>query len=97
MFCYRVRKIIGAYRAVLGRVDAIVFTGGIGAHDAEVIRRSCTGLEGCGIVLGPPREDPDTVITALHDSRHSTVAVLAMAADEEAEIARQTRACLGLG
>ncbi len=97
MFCYRVRKIIGAYLAVLGRVDAIVFTGGIGAHDAEVIRRSCAGLEGCGIVLGPPREDPDTGITALHDSRHATVTVLAMAADEEAEIARQTRACLGLG
>jgi len=97
MFCYRVKKYIGAYLAVLDRLDAIVFTGGIGAHDAEVIRRSCTGLEGCGIVLGPPREDPDTDITALHDSRHSTVAVLAMAADEEAEIARQTRACLGLG
>jgi acetate kinase len=96
MFCYRVRKIIGAYLAVLGHVDAIVFTGGIGAHDAEVRRRSCAGLEGFGIVLGTAREDPDTGITVLHDPRCPTVAVLAMAADEEAEIARQTRTCLRL-
>jgi acetate kinase len=96
MFCYRVRKIIGAYLAVLGRVDAIVFSGGIGAYDAEVRRRSCEGLEAFGIVLGTAREDPDTGITALHDTRRPTVAVLAMVADEEAEIARQTRVCLQL-
>ena len=39
MFCYRIRKYIGAYAAALGRVDAIVFTGGIGEHAAAVRER----------------------------------------------------------
>ena len=94
LFAYRVKKAIGAYLAVLGRADALVFTGGIGAHDAELRRQCVAGLEGFGIVLGEARPDAETGITALHDPRRSPVAVLAMAADEEAEIARQVLACL---
>ncbi len=94
LFAYRVKKAIGAYLAVLGRADALVFTGGIGAHDAELRRQCVDGLEGFGIVLGEARPDRETGISALHDPRRSPVAVLAMAADEEAEIARQVLACL---
>ena len=94
LFAYRVKKAIGAYLAVLGRADALVFTGGIGAHDAELRRQCVAGLEGFGIVLGEARPDAETGITALHDPRRSPVAVLAMAADEEAEIARQVLVCL---
>ena len=94
LFAYRVKKAIGAYLAVLGRADALVFTGGIGTHDAELRRQCVAGLEGFGIVLGEARPDAETGITALHDPRRSPVAVLAMAADEEAEIARQVLACL---
>lgn len=94
LFAYRVKKAIGAYLAVLGRADALVFTGGIGAHDAELRRQCVDGLEGFGIVLGEARPDAETGITALHDPRRAPVAVLAMAADEEAEIARQVLACL---
>lgn len=97
MFCYRVKKIIGAYFAVLGRVDAIVFTGGIGAGDAEVRQRICAGLDALGIALGAARADADSGITALHDPDRSPVAVLAMVAAEEAEIAHQTLVCLGAG
>jgi acetate kinase len=51
MFCYRVRKYIGAYLAVLGHVDAIVFGGGIGEHSAMVRERVCKGLESLGVML----------------------------------------------
>lgn len=95
LFAYRVKKVIGAYLAVLGRADALVFTGGIGAHDVELRRQCVAGLEGFGIVMGDARFEPDTGINALHDPQRSPVAVLAMAADEEAEIARQVVACLG--
>lgn len=95
LFAYRVKKTIGAYLAVLGHADALVFTGGIGAHDAELRQQCVAGLEGFGVVLGAMRPDPDTGISALHDPKRSAVAVLAMAADEEAEIARQVLACLG--
>ena len=51
MYTYRIRKYIGAYTAVLGRVDALVFTAGIGEHAADIRRRCCRGLAHMGIVL----------------------------------------------
>lgn len=50
MFCYRARKYIGAYLAVLGGADGILFGGGIGEHSPKVRRRIVQGLEGFGIV-----------------------------------------------
>ena len=46
MYCYRVKKYIGAYLAALGRVDAIVFTGGIGENSKIIRAGSCEGLSG---------------------------------------------------
>jgi acetate kinase len=51
VFCYRIRKYIGAYTAALGGVDALVFTGGIGEGSAWVRGLSCQGLTGMGIQL----------------------------------------------
>ena len=51
MYVYRIRKYIGAYCAVLGRVDALVFSGGVGEHAAEIRAMVCAGLEGLGLVL----------------------------------------------
>ena len=51
MLTYRIRRYIGAYMAVLGRVDAIVFTAGIGENDAVVREKSLAGLENFGIIL----------------------------------------------
>ena len=51
MFCYRVKKYIGAYCAVLGRLDAIVFTGGIGENSAAVRGAVCAGLQHLGITV----------------------------------------------
>jgi len=51
VFCYRLKKYIGAYYAVLGKVDALVFTAGIGENSPEVRSRTCSGLECLGIGL----------------------------------------------
>ncbi len=51
MFAHRLRKYLGAYLAVLGRVDAVVFTAGIGEHDAWVRERVCSDLEALGIEI----------------------------------------------
>jgi acetate kinase len=53
MFCYRIRKYIGAYLAVLGHTDAIVFGGGIGEHSDVVREGVCSGLEPLGVILDP--------------------------------------------
>jgi acetate kinase len=51
MFSYRVRKYIGAYLAVLGRADAIIFGGGIGENTQLVREKACKELEWCGASL----------------------------------------------
>ena len=48
IFCYRLRKYIGAYMAVLGRTDAIIFTGGIGENNAMIRREALKGLQSLG-------------------------------------------------
>ena len=94
MYCYRIRKYIGAYTAVLGRVDALVFTGGIGENDAEVRRRACDGLSLLGIAVdeagnGSPSREPREI-----QREGMPVRILVIPTDEELEIALQTVACI---
>ncbi len=96
MFCYRVKKTVGAYLAVLGGADALIFTGGIGENSSRVRSRVCQGLGAIGITIDEARNadvrTPDA-ITAVH-SEDSIVKVLVVPTDEEAEIARQTLATI---
>jgi acetate kinase len=55
LFCYQARKWVGAYAAGLGGLDTLVFSGGIGAHAAEVRARICQGLGFLGIELDAAR------------------------------------------
>jgi acetate kinase len=55
VFCYRVKKYIGAYLAVLGGADAVVFGGGIGENAPSIRARICEGLGWCGLRLDPER------------------------------------------
>jgi acetate kinase len=90
MYCYRVKKYIGAYFAVLGRLDALVFTGGIGENSALVRRMSCQGLDALGITLDDYLNgSPLGGVSAIH-SDGGLVPVLVVRTDEELEIARQT-------
>jgi acetate kinase len=90
IFCYRIKKYIGAYYAVLGRLDAIVFTGGIGENSVFVRSRVCSGLEHMGIVLdeGSNRAVSDNIEEIQTDE--AAVKILVVRTDEEREIARQT-------
>lgn len=90
MFCYRVKKYIGAYYATLGSVDAIVFTGGIGENSALVRSKSCEGLSALGISLDEVRNSAVTGGIAEVQTDESRVRVLVIPTDEEREIARQT-------
>ena len=89
VFCYRVRKYVGAYLAALGRCDAVVFTGGIGEHSATVRARSLDGLDALGISIDQEHNgSAGPVISAAG----SAISVLVVPTDEEGAIARHVAA-----
>jgi acetate kinase len=94
MYSYRIRKYIGAYTAVLGRVDALVFTGGIGENDAEVRRRACEGLEQLGIAVDEAKNGSPSSVPREIQREGMPVKVLVIPTNEELEIALQTFACI---
>jgi len=95
MFCYRVKKYIGAYYAALGSVDAIIFTGGIGENSATVRSKSCQGLSALGITLDESRNNADTGGIREIQAKEGKVMILVIPTNEEHEIARQTVEVIG--
>lgn len=89
-FCYRIRKYIGAYLAVMGGLDAIVFTGGIGENSASVRARVCENLEGLGIVLDVRKNASSNRAGADISKPESQVRILVIPTHEELQIARET-------
>ena len=90
VFCHRLKKYIGAYLAVLGRVDCMVFTGGIGENSTLVRLKACEGLSALGIEIDPERNGCRSPgIKEIH-SQGSATKVLVVPTNEELEIARQT-------
>ncbi len=96
VFCHRLRKYLGAYWVELGRLDALVFTGGIGENDAEVRTRTCAGLEGMGIWLDAAANQVCAQVERYISEAGSPVAVLVIPTKEELEIARQALEAVGL-
>jgi acetate kinase len=94
MFCHRARKYVGAYLAVLGGADAVVFTGGIGEHAAPVRERICAGFAWCGLVLDPARNASLTGEGRI-SADDARIAVFVVRADEEVVIAGDTAALVG--
>lgn len=90
MFCYRIKKYIGAYYAALGRLDALVFTGGIGENAAIVREKICDGLEELGIWLDRQRNEQVSHEERRIDVQGGRVAVLVIPTDEEGVIAADT-------
>lgn len=90
IYVYRIRHYIGAYFATLGRVDALVFTGGIGEHAAPIRRDVCVGLEMFGIQLDPERNERAWSGIAEIQADTARLKILLIPAAEELEIARQT-------
>lgn len=97
MFCHRVVKYIGAYFAVLGGCDAVIFSGGIGENAVAVRAQICGALGGLGIRLDAERNNAATGVEARITTGDSAVAAWAIPTNEELLIARDTlRAIQGL-
>jgi acetate kinase len=95
MYCYRIKKYIGMYIAVLGRVDALIFTAGIGENSPEVRARTCSGLEALGISLDPEKNRIRSPEIREIQAASGGVRVLVVPTNEELEIAEQTAQCIG--
>ena len=89
MFSYRVRKYIGAYMAVLGHVDAIIFEGGIGEHNLDTVAKAVEGLEDFGIVLDRTNL-ADECYEGIISMPESKIPMYVIPTNEELEIARET-------
>jgi acetate kinase len=89
VYAHRLRKYVGAYVAVLGRVDAIAFTAGVGENSAAVRAAALHGLAPLGIELDPVRNAVRGHAPRLVSAASSRVAVAVVPTDEELEIARQ--------
>ncbi len=92
IYCYRIKKYVGAYTAVLGKVDVLAFTAGVGENSASVRAQVCGSLESLGIVLDQKKNDSDA--TDVREIQSARVKILVVPADEAGEIARQAFACV---
>ena len=90
MYCYRIKKYIGAYSAALGRVDALVFTGGVGENAAAIRAQCCKGLTRLAIELDADKNSRPTGGIFEIQSETATVNILVIPTNEELEIAEQT-------
>ena len=95
VFCYRIRKYVGAYLAVLGGIDGIVFGGGVGENSPDVRSACLSNLDSVGIRLD---EDANRAAVGREGriaSREEGVDVRVLIADEAGEIAREAATLLG--
>ncbi len=97
IFCYRVRKYIGAYAAAMGGLDAVVFTAGIGENAPEIRRDCVRGLELIGLDLDEASNNSigDDREVAVISAANSPGYILVVPTDEELMIARDTAAVVG--
>jgi acetate kinase len=94
-YCYRIRKYIGAYLAALGRIDAVVFTAGVGENSATVRAGAVAGLDHLGIAVSPKRNAQQSREERYISPYWAEIAVLVVPTDEEIEIADQALRVLG--
>lgn len=92
VYCRRIRSYVGAYYAVLGRLDAIAFTAGVGENAAAVRAESLAGLDRLGIEIDAARND--RVREGIISPEGAPVTVCVVPTDEELEIATQTRSVI---
>ena len=94
MFCYRVRKYLGAYLATMNGADAVVFSGGIGENSAEIRAQICAGMDWLGLQL---HDERNTAMIGRREGLISTddarLAAFVIPTDEELLIARDTVRC----
>ena len=92
MYTYRIKKYIGAYTVALGRVDAIVFTGGIGEHASKVREMVCEGLfDSIGLEMDGSKNQISTPNNQEIQSERSKIKLFIIPTNEELEIVLQTQ------
>ena len=91
IYCYRIKKYIGAFFAALEQLDCIVFTGGVGENSPIVREKSCEGLQNFGIEIDTKKNVQSKNKNFLISSMKSKVKIIVIHTDEELEIARQTK------
>lgn len=89
LYCYRIKKYLGAYAAVLNGLDAVVFTAGVGENDAEVRARVCRHLDYLGIHLDEEKNKIRSKELREINQPDSRIKVLVIPTNEELEIAKQ--------
>ncbi len=94
MFFHRIRQYIGAYFFELGKVDALVFTAGIGEHDPLTREKCCQGLENYGVIIDSEKNQSGRGEARVVSTPESDVTIMVIPTNEELEIARQTVAVL---
>lgn len=87
MFAYRIKKYIGAYTAIMGGLDAVTFTGGIGENSAWVRKTACSDLQCLGIEVNESANNENSTVISTNDSR---VKVLVIPTNEELKIALES-------
>jgi acetate kinase len=92
IYCYQIKKCIGAFAAALGGIETLVFSGGIGEHAPAVRARVCEGLEFLGVHVDGRANATDAPVISMPDS---PVAVRVIPTDEELTIARAAYHLLG--
>ncbi|CAM5324424.1 Acetate kinase OS=Streptomyces alboniger OX=132473 GN=ackA PE=3 SV=1 [Streptomyces alboniger] len=92
IYIHRLKKYIGAYYAVLGRVDAVVFTAGVGENAAPVREAAVAGLEELGLAVDGELNSVRSDEARLISPEYARVAVAVVPTDEELEIANQAYA-----
>lgn len=90
LFCYRLKKYIGAYIAALGGIDCIVFTGGIGENSAVVRQMSCDDMQWLNLDIDKQKNNKQQQGIFEIQTYNSQVKILVIPTNEEYEIARQT-------
>ncbi len=93
LFCYQIKKWIGAFAAALDGLDTLVFSGGIGEHSPAVRARACEGLGFLGIQLDERRNDGNESLISTDSSQ---IAARVIPTDEELMIARTVCRILGI-
>lgn len=94
MFCYKVKKQIGAYLAVLDGAEAVIFGGGIGENSPQVRSRICAGMEWCGMVIDQDRNNSMIGKEGKISVDDTRVKIYVIPVNEAVIIARDTVRCL---
>jgi acetate kinase len=87
LFCYRARKYVGAYLAILGGAMAVAFSGGIGEHSAPIRARICDGMQWCGLAIDAALNTAHQGVEGRISPADARIHVFVIPSDEEVLIA----------